>query len=447
MCIIVDAVKRQPSDIPKEEQISNAMGEVGPSITLSSFSEVLAFAAGSFVSMPVCRVFSMIAALAVLLDFLLQITAFVALVTLDFERAKDSRVDCFPCIKLNRHSMEQTKGTRQETDGLPTRYMKEVHAPFVGLWVVKILVIAIFGAFTLASIALCTRIEPGLEQQIALPRDSCLQVISKASSVPKSSYIAKPVASWLDDFLVWISPEAFSCCRKFTNDSYCPPDDQPPCCFPDEGPCEFGGVCKDCTTCFRHSDLVNDRPSTTQFKEKLPWFLNALPSADCAKGGHGAYTNSVDLNGYKGHWARDCLGITSGAAPSHGNINVVQERYGIAQNQQCGRISSVLKYAIERCSRHQFCNIFISKQASLNQRTSIHGLDNIALTFKFVLGAMLARSYHDLQPIQNDISMNNSDDETQDLNDKSSPQKKQSSITMTNKRSFKYIEPAEKTGR
>lgn len=40
--------------------------------------------------------------------------------------------------------------------------------------------------------------------------------------------------------------------------------------------------------------------------------------------------------------------------------------------------------------------------------------------------------------------MNSSDDETQDLNDKSSPQKKESSITVTNKRSFKYIEPVEK---
>jgi Niemann-Pick C1 protein len=45
--------------------------------------------------------------------------------------------------------------------------------------------------------------------------------------------------------------------------------------------------------------LVNDRPSTAQFKEKLPWFLDALPSADCAKGGHGAYTNSLDLSGMK----------------------------------------------------------------------------------------------------------------------------------------------------
>lgn len=49
--------------------------------------------------------------MAVLLDFLLQITAFVALVTLDFERAKDNRIDCFPCIKLNPYSVEQTEGT------------------------------------------------------------------------------------------------------------------------------------------------------------------------------------------------------------------------------------------------------------------------------------------------------------------------------------------------
>ena len=50
--------------------------------------------------------------------------------------------------------------------------------------------------------------------------------IARASLIPESSYIAKPAASWLDDFLVWISPEAFGCCRKFTNGSYCPPNDQ-----------------------------------------------------------------------------------------------------------------------------------------------------------------------------------------------------------------------------
>ncbi|XP_020226265.1 uncharacterized protein LOC109807936 isoform X2 [Cajanus cajan] len=60
MCIIVDVVKRQPLGLLTEEKISNAMGEVGPSITLASLSEILAFVVRSFVSMPTCRVFSMI---------------------------------------------------------------------------------------------------------------------------------------------------------------------------------------------------------------------------------------------------------------------------------------------------------------------------------------------------------------------------------------------------
>jgi hypothetical protein len=50
--------------------------------------------------------------------------------------------------------------------------------------------------------------------------------IARQSLSPETSYIAKPAASWLDDFLVWMSPEAFGCCRKFVNGNYCPPDDQ-----------------------------------------------------------------------------------------------------------------------------------------------------------------------------------------------------------------------------
>ncbi|KAL2499279.1 Patched family protein [Abeliophyllum distichum] len=347
MCILVQAVKRQQSELPLEGRISNALVEVGPSITLASLSEVLAFAVGSFIPMPACRVFSMFAALAVLLDFLLQVTAFVALIIFDFLRAEDNRIDCFPCIKLSSSNADPDKGSHLHKPGLLARYMEEIHAPVLNLWGVKIAVISVFVAFALASIALCTRIQPGLEQQIVLPRDSYLQgyfnniseylrigpplyfvvknynyssesrqtnqlcsisqcdsnsllnEIAKASLVPESSYIAKPAASWLDDFLVWISPEAFGCCRKFTNGSYCAPNDQPPCCSSSDGSCGLSTVCKDCTTCFRHSDLQNDRPSTAQFTEKLPWFLSALPSSDCAKGGNGAYTNNVELQGFE----------------------------------------------------------------------------------------------------------------------------------------------------
>lgn len=346
MCILVHAVKRQPLEFPLEGRISNALVEVGPSISLASLSEVLAFAVGTFIPMPAVRVFSMFAALAVLLDFLLQVTAFVALIVFDLLRTEDHRIDCFPCKKASSFEVSND-GISQSKPGLLARYMKDVHAPVLSLWGVKILVVSVFVAMALSSITLCTRIEPGLEQQIVLPRDSYLQgyfknisdflrigppvyfvvkdynyssesrqtnqlcsishcdanslvnEISRVSLSPESSYIAKPAASWLDDFLVWMSPEAFGCCRKFINGSYCPPDDQPPCCSSDQATCGVSEVCKDCTTCFLHSDLANDRPTTAQFRDKLPWFLKALPSASCAKGGHGAYTNSVDLQGYE----------------------------------------------------------------------------------------------------------------------------------------------------
>ena len=61
MCILVHAVKRQPLELPLEGRISNALVEVGPSITLASLAEVLAFAVGTFIPMPACRVFSMFA--------------------------------------------------------------------------------------------------------------------------------------------------------------------------------------------------------------------------------------------------------------------------------------------------------------------------------------------------------------------------------------------------
>ena len=58
--------------------------------------EVVAFALGGLTSMPALRNFSVCAALAVLLDFLLQVTAFVALLALDTRRLEQGRFDCWP---------------------------------------------------------------------------------------------------------------------------------------------------------------------------------------------------------------------------------------------------------------------------------------------------------------------------------------------------------------
>lgn len=54
--------------------------------------------------------FFICAALAIMLDFFLQITAFVALIVFDCKRAADKRIDCFPCIKVSSSSRESVEG-------------------------------------------------------------------------------------------------------------------------------------------------------------------------------------------------------------------------------------------------------------------------------------------------------------------------------------------------
>ena len=93
--------------------------------------------------------------------------------------------------------------------------------------------------------------------------------VAEAARSPASTFIASPAASWLDDFLGWVSPEVGQCCRHFPDDDgggYCPPPDQPPC---DAN----ATACQNCSTCFRAAGapgpdlLVNGRPDTAQVRK------------------------------------------------------------------------------------------------------------------------------------------------------------------------------------
>ena len=58
-----------------EDQIGRIVGQVAPSMLLTGISESVAFFLGAVIDMPAVRIFSMYAAMAVLIDFLLQVSA------------------------------------------------------------------------------------------------------------------------------------------------------------------------------------------------------------------------------------------------------------------------------------------------------------------------------------------------------------------------------------
>ncbi|EPQ18084.1 Niemann-Pick C1-like protein 1 [Myotis brandtii] len=206
------------------------------------------FFLGALTPMPAVRTFALTSGLALILDFLLQMSAFVALVSLDSRRQEDSYLlDYF--LFLNRYF--------------------EVGAPVYFVTT---------GGYNFSSIAgmnsICS--SAGCESF------SLTQKIQYATEFPEQSYLAIPASSWVDDFIDWLTPS--SCCRLYAfgpnKDQFCPSTVTSLACL------------KNCVS----FTLGPVRPSVDQFHKYLPWFLSDPPNIKCPKGGLAAYSTSVKLD-------------------------------------------------------------------------------------------------------------------------------------------------------
>ncbi|XP_033015105.1 NPC1-like intracellular cholesterol transporter 1 [Lacerta agilis] len=310
-----------------EQHIGRVLGDVAPSMLLCSLSEVICFFLGGLSEMPAVRTFALNAALAVLFDFLLQVSMFVALLSLDARRQKASRFDLCCCARLEEKSPEKKKQQRS----LLRAFIERFYAPFLLNSFVRFMVMLLFIFMFCAGIFLMLHVEVGLNQELAMPTDSYMlryfqylntyfmvgaptyfvttpgynfssvagmngvcsssgcddnsltQKIQSAVAFPNVSYLAIPASSWVDDFIDWLSPFS-SCCRihSFGPDKgqFCPSTDT-------SGSCLFN-------KCMAPSSGTL-RPSVEEFHRFLPWFLHDMPNLKCPKAGLGAYDTSVRL--------------------------------------------------------------------------------------------------------------------------------------------------------
>jgi Niemann-Pick C1 protein len=193
---------RRLPDEDIESQIGRIVGRVGPAMLLTSVSESIAFFLGALTPMPAVRLFSLYAAMSVSIDFLLQITIFISLITLDHKRTIENRFDLFYCLQISNEN-NKTKNNRRyhwkwfkkteninpietplttdieineenfnETDGFLFRIFKRYYAPFIMNDSIRPLVIFLFFTWLATSIALIPCVKIGLEQNIAMPKDS-----------------------------------------------------------------------------------------------------------------------------------------------------------------------------------------------------------------------------------------------------------------------------------
>jgi hypothetical protein len=186
--------------------LGEALAEVGPTIFAAAVSEVLAFTVGATTNIPALKQFCVVAAVAVAIDFFLQLGWFCAAIILDARRQAGYRLDLLPFLKMAWPQPPQVQdefdtlsssllSTSDRVTGAPTEqsptlyarikarvyrgaYVREFfdkyYAPFL-LWTpVRILVLFVWAGFLGASLYGATQLKLGLEQQLVLPTDSYL---------------------------------------------------------------------------------------------------------------------------------------------------------------------------------------------------------------------------------------------------------------------------------
>uniref|UniRef100_A0A4W6C657 Niemann-Pick disease, type C1 n=1 Tax=Lates calcarifer TaxID=8187 RepID=A0A4W6C657_LATCA len=334
--IVVQTYQRDER-MPQEElhqQIGRILGDVAPSMFLSSFSETVAFFLGALSNMPAVRTFSLFAGLAVFIDFLLQISCFVSLLGLDARRQEGNRLDIICCVKLPER--QETK-----TDGFLFWFFKKVYAPFIlKEWVRPIIVSTsathshLSLEFSQGQLPLPWLLEHadgfkiGLDQKLSMPDDSYVLDYFKnmseylhtgapvyfvvedglnysspegqnvvcggvgcnnnslvqglTSPLPfslSSTTIAVTPSSWLDDYFDWVKPQS-TCCRYYnTTGDFC----------------NASVVNPSCVHCRPMTPSGKQRPIGEDFMRFLPMFLSDNPNIKCGKGGHATYATAVDL--------------------------------------------------------------------------------------------------------------------------------------------------------
>ena len=80
-----------------EERIAKAIAKAGSSILVTSATDIIAFLAGMFTTLPALSAFCGFTALGILFDFVFQITFFVAFLTWDLKRRDARKRDCCCC--------------------------------------------------------------------------------------------------------------------------------------------------------------------------------------------------------------------------------------------------------------------------------------------------------------------------------------------------------------
>ena len=159
---------KQQKEYSNPEQMGMALAEVGPSITTAAIGEFLSFLVGYLTDIPALESFCLCASFAVLINYFLQMTLFVAFVSLDDRRVDANRYDIVPCIKKTVGNSEHYEGKKSLQSFALTYYDFIMQTP------VKYIIITIYIGMTVVSVIAVFKFPLGLNQQTTVTQSGDL---------------------------------------------------------------------------------------------------------------------------------------------------------------------------------------------------------------------------------------------------------------------------------
>jgi len=149
----------------------------GAAISITTLTNVVAFGLGSAATIPAVSWFCVYAALAIMFDFIVQLTYFVALIMFDQKRIEANKYDCCVCVTRTKEDpvVQEAETTGQEEekkepDGLSK--MLGTYMDFILQPKVKVLVLLTFLGMFILGIVGMTYLEEDFDPTSLLPSDS-----------------------------------------------------------------------------------------------------------------------------------------------------------------------------------------------------------------------------------------------------------------------------------
>lgn len=177
MFIITGALDRTSSDNNSiEERVEKTIREIGGSISVSSITTFIAYLLGSFFSsMPGIEWFCIYAFTMIFLNFIFQLTFFVAVIAIDDRRIKSNRYDLMFCIKAKTSEKTHEQSPRNNNHNNNTSISSKIMKRYSDILLnptSKVITIILFAALLSVGIFYASKIKTELDFRSLFPEDS-----------------------------------------------------------------------------------------------------------------------------------------------------------------------------------------------------------------------------------------------------------------------------------